>query len=281
MALSAFSGLAFATFLVPPVPAFFSTPPNDAIMRMGNQYGGQVTVVLGAIASLAFLAPTVGTRPAIRALALCFVLSFGAEAFGAATDIPFGPYDYTDRLGFMLGGLVPFNIPTSWFYLAVAALGMSARFLPARDDATTRWWWAFVAGLILTGWDLVMDPAMYRTEHWLWFVPDLSAAAAWVRLLGYDGYHGIPVANFLGWLLTGTLVTRAMLAVIPPSTWVRAVGPHAFPSILFAANGILPILICFRWGMVSAGVVGLFAMGVPLWLARRAPAIDPAIEPAP
>lgn len=272
VALSAFSGLAFATFLVPPVPAFFTTPPNDVMMRVGNQYGGQVTVILGAVAAFTFLAHAVGTRPAVRALALCFVLSFGAEAIGASTDIPFGPYDYTDRLGFMLGGLVPFNIPTSWFYLAVAALGMGARFLPARDDSATRWWWAFVAGLILTGWDLVMDPAMYRTEHWLWFVPDLSGAPAWVRLVGYDGYHGIPVANFLGWLLTGTLVTRAMLAVIPPSDWARAVGPHAFPSVLYAANGILPILICLRWGMVSAGVVGLVAMAIPLWLAWRAPA---------
>jgi len=116
-----------------------------------------------------------------------------------------------------------------------------------------------------------MDPAMYRTEHWLWFVPDLSAAPAWVRWLGYDGYHGIPVANFLGWILTGTLVTRAMLAVIPPSQWAHAVRPHAFPSILYAANGILPVLICLRWGMVSAGLVGIVAMGIPLALAWRAP----------
>lgn len=271
VALSAFSAVAFGTFLVPPVPAFFTQPPNDAVMRVASQYGGQVTVVLGAIATLAFLAHAVGSRPALRALAVCFALSFVAEALGAATDIPFGPYDYTDRLGFLMGGLVPFNIPTSWFYLAVAALGMGSRFLPARDDSTTRWWWAFVAGLILTGWDLVMDPAMYRTEHWLWSVPDLSAAPAWVRLVGYDGYHGIPVANFLGWILTGTLVTRAMLAVIPPSDWARAVGPHAFPRVLYAANGILPIVICLRWGMASAAVIGLVAMGVPLWLARGLP----------
>ncbi len=271
MALSAFSGLAFATFLLPPIPAFFTQPPNDVAMRVGYQFGGQITVVLGAIAGFAFLAHAVGTRSALRALAACFVLSLGAEALGAATDIPFGPYDYTTRLGFLVGGLVPFNIPTSWFYMAVAALGIGSRFLPARDDGTTRWWWAFVAALILTGYDLVMDPAMYRTEHWLWFVPDLSTSPAWVRWLGYDGYHGIPVANFLGWILTGTLVTRAMLAVIPPSQWAQAVRPHAFPSILYAANGILPVLICLRWGMVSAGLVGIVAMGIPLALAWRAP----------
>ena len=44
VALSAFSGLAFATFLVPPVPAFFTQPPNDVAMRVGSQFGGQITL---------------------------------------------------------------------------------------------------------------------------------------------------------------------------------------------------------------------------------------------
>jgi putative membrane protein len=275
VALSAFSAVAFGTFLVPPVPAFFTQPPNDVAMRVGSQFGGQITVVLGAIAGFAFLAHAVGTRPALRALAVCFVLSLGAEALGAATDIPFGPYDYTTRLGFLIGGLVPFNIPTSWFYMAVAALGIGARFLPARDDGPTRWWWAFVTALILTSYDLVMDPAMFRTEHWLWAVPETAALRPWQQLLLFDGYYGIPVVNFLGWILTGTLVARAIVAVIPPTTWAAVVAPSRFPAVLYAANGVLPIVICLRWGMAPAAVVGIVAMGVPLALAargRRSPA---------
>jgi putative membrane protein len=270
VALSGFSAIAFATFLVPPIPEFFRRPTNQAIMDFSYRFGGQSTVVLGAIAAIAFLADAVGTRRTLQALAICFVLSFTAEAVGTVTGYPFGPYVYTERLGFLIAGLVPFNIPTSWFYLLVAGLGLCARLLPARDDGASKWWWAFVAALILTAWDLVMDPAMFRTEHWLWQLPDLRGAPAWQRLLGTDAYFGVPPANFLGWVLTGTLVARAMLAVIPPSDWVRQVGPHRFPWQLYAANGILPITICLRWGMAPAALAGIVAMGIPLALAWRA-----------
>jgi uncharacterized membrane protein len=80
-------------------------------------------------------------------------------------------------------------------------------------------------------------------------------------LVSRDAYFGVPPANFLGWILTGTLVTRAMLAVIPPSIWAAKVAPHQFPLALYAANAILPITICLRWGMAPAAFVGIVAMG--------------------
>jgi uncharacterized membrane protein len=272
VALSVFSAVAFATFLVPPIPEFFRRPTNQAIMDFSYRFGGQTTVVLGAVAAIWFLASAAGWRRTLQALAICFALSFAAEAIGTVTGYPFGPYIYTERLGFLIAGLVPFNIPTSWFYLLVAGLGLCGRLLPARDDGANKWWWAFVAALILTAWDLVMDPAMFRTEHWLWQLPDLSAAPAWQRLLGSDVYFGVPPANFLGWVLTGTLVARAMLAVIPPSDWVARVAPHRFPLQLYAANAILPITICLRWGMAPAALLGMLAMGIPLLMAWRADA---------
>lgn len=269
VALQAFSGIAFATFLVPPIPAFFQRPMNQAIMDVSYRFGGQLTVTIGAVAGIAFLSHAVGWRRTLQALALVFVIAFTAEAVGTVTGAPFGPYIYTDRLGYRLLGLVPFNIPTSWFYMLVASLGIASRLLPGRDDGMSRWWWAFVAALIMTAWDLVMDPAMFETEHWLWQVPDLSNAPVWQRLLGHDGYFGIPVVNFLGWILTATIVARTTLALIPPSEWVSRVAPHDFPLALYAANGLLPILICLRWGMVPAGLVGIVAMGIPLWAAHR------------
>jgi putative membrane protein len=270
VALQAFSGIAFATFLVPPIPAFFQRPMNQAIMDVSYRFGGQLTVTIGAVAGIAFLSHAVGWRRTLQALALVFVIAFTAEAVGTVTGAPFGPYIYTDRLGYRLFGLVPFNIPTSWFYMLVASLGIASRLLLGRDDGMSRWWWAFVAALIMTAWDLVMDPAMFETEHWLWQVPDLSSAPTWQRLLGYDGYFGIPVVNFLGWILTATIVARTTLALIPPSEWVARVAPHDFPLALYAANGLLPIVICLRGGMVPAGVVGIVVMGVPLWCALRA-----------
>ncbi len=268
--LSVFSAYAFSTFLVPPYPAWLMTPTNQSVMRIGFTFGGQTTVVLGAVSGLAFLGACIGLSRAAMVFAVSFLLSLASELAGTSTGLPFGAYAYTDQLGYKIAGLVPFNIPTSWFYMLVASLAICGRFLPAKDDNASRWWWALVGGLVLTAWDVSMDPAMVKTTHWLWLVPDLSTQSAFAQFIGTPFFFGMPLTNWLGWLLTGVLVARAMLMLVPPSTWAREVSPSRLPLALYAANGLLPIAICLAQDMVLAGVLGALAMGWPLVLALRA-----------
>jgi hypothetical protein len=56
--------------------------------------------------------------------------------------------------------------------------------------------------------------------------------------------------------------------------------------VLYAINGIMPIAICFRHGMVWAGVLGTIAMTIPLALAvaaglRRRSGVVRAGDPMP
>jgi putative membrane protein len=268
--LSIFSAFAFATFLSPPTPAWLNTPTNAKALAFGFTWGGQSTVVLGAIAGWCFLAWAIGAARATVVFVVSFVLSLTSELAGTSTGFPFGVYGYTTRLGYLIGGLVPFNIPTSWFYMLVASLAICGRLLDAKDDNVSKWWWSLVAAFVLTAWDVSMDPAMVKTAHWLWRLPDLSNAHPVAQFVGTDFFFGMPITNWLGWLLTGILVSRAMLQLVPPSTWARAVSPHNFPLVLYAVNGLLPIAICFRQDMVLAGVLGTIAMGLPLLLAVRA-----------
>ena len=266
---SAFSAFAFSTFLIPPFPAWLQTPQNQAVMRVGYMYGGQTTVVLGAIAGFAFLASCIGVARTSIVFAIAFALSLAAELTGTSTGLPFGVYGYSDQLGYKIAGLVPFNIPTSWFYMLVASLSICGRFLAPKDDGVSKWWWALVAGMVLTAWDVSMDPAMVKTTHWLWSVPDLSHASAVSRFIGTPFFFGMPLTNWLGWLLTGVLVARTMLALVPPTTWVRVVAPSSLPLALYAVNGLLPLAICFAQDMVLAGVLGTIAMALPLFGALR------------
>ncbi|MCU0635533.1 MAG: carotenoid biosynthesis protein [Gemmatimonadaceae bacterium] len=269
-ALSVFSAVAFATFLIPPYPDWLMTPVNQKIMTFGYRFGGQTTVVLGAVAGLAYLLDCIDARRAIQVFVVSFVLSLAAELAGTMTGLPFGVYAYTDLLGYKILGHVPFNIPTSWFYMLVAALAMCGRILPAKDDGVSRWWWAFIAGTMLTVWDVSMDPAMVKTSHWLWHIPDLSQKSAFERFIGEPIFYGMPITNWLGWELTGVLVARAMLAIVPPGDWARHTSPSNLPLALYAANGVLPIVICFTWGMIPAGIIGTIVMGIPLIAAWRA-----------
>jgi putative membrane protein len=266
---SAFSAFAFATFLRPPYPEWLLTAQNQKVMAIGYMYGGATTVTLGAIVGLAFLAHAVGMRKALLTFAIAFLLAFTSEYAGTVTDYPFGAYEYTSQLGYKILGRVPFNIPTSWFYMLVASLAMCGRFLPSKDDTVSKWWWALVGGTVLTLWDVSMDPAMVKTNHWFWQIGDLSDRSAFEQWIGKPIFFGMPITNWLGWLLTGVLVARVMLAIVPPSEWVAKVAPHRLPIALYAINGLLPLAICFRWDMVPAGVLGTIAMGIPLWAALR------------
>lgn len=272
---SVFSAFAFSTFLIPPYPDWLQTPTNQMVMRHGYRFGGQLTVLLGATAGFAFLAWRVGVKRTLQVFGVAFALSLGAELAGTKTGLPFGVYGYSDLLGYKILGLVPFNIPTSWFYMLVASLAICGRLLTPGHTNVSKWWWAFVAAIVLTAWDVSMDPAMVKTQHWLWNVPDLSNTSAISRFIGTPFFYGMPLTNWLGWILTGTVVARAMLMIVTPVEWATVIAPSRIPLVLYGVNGVLPIAICFAQDMPVAGVLGLLAMALPLALAVRSGAHQP------
>jgi uncharacterized membrane protein len=261
------SGVAFATFLAPPAPAWLMTPANQKFAAMMFTFGGQTTVVLGAIAGIWHAAARLGWRTAMLIFASAFVVSLSAELAGTTTGYPFGPYSYTTQLGYLIGGRVPFNIPTSWFFMLYASLAICGRMLRADDTNASRWRWAVVAAFVLTAWDVSMDPAMVATTHWLWHLPPATGASPLQRIFLGDLFYGMPLTNWLGWLLTGLVVARVMLAIVPPTAWAAKVSPSRLPFILYAVNGVFPILICAGRGMWWAVALGTLAMAVPLALA--------------
>ena len=271
-----FSGIAFATFLAPPAPAWLQTPGNQRVAAFMFMFGGQTTVVLGALAGVLHAASRLGWRTALGIFAVAFSISLASELTGTTTGYPFGPYSYTTQLGFLIGGRVPFNIPTSWFFMLYSSLAICGRMLDARDDSVAKWRWAAAAALVLTAWDVSMDPAMVATTHWLWHLPSHEGASMLRRLFLTGFFYGMPLTNWLGWLLTGFVVARALLAIVPPSRWAARVSPSRLPLVLYAANGVLPLLICAGRGMWWAVVLGATAMGIPLVLAWRRPASAPA-----
>ncbi len=280
--LTIFSGLAFATFLSPPIPAWLSTPANQKITAFGFKWGGQSTVVLGALAGLLHAVGRLGRRTAITVFVASFGISLGSELLGTGTGLPFGPYSYTNQLGYKILGLVPFNIPTSWFFMLYCSLAICGRLLPSTDDSKSRWWWALIAGIVLTAWDVSMDPAMVASVHWLWHLPSLEGMSLWQNILIGGHFYGMPLTNWLGWLLTGIIVARVMLAIVPPSRWARDVSPSNFPLVLYGVNAVLPLGICYGHGLWLAFVLGAIAMAIPLGLAvwKRPRTVPSAVRTA-
>ena len=265
--LMIFSGIAFATFLSPPFPTWLQTPTNQKIMVFGFKWGGQTTVVFGALAGLLHSVRRLGTGTAIWVFIASFGISLGSELLGTSTGLPFGPYSYTNQLGYKVLGLVPFNIPTSWFFMLYCSLAICGRLLPVKDDSTSKWYWSLMAGFVLTAWDVSMDPAMVASVHWVWHLPSLEGMPLWQNILIGGHFYGMPLTNWLGWLLTGIVVSRVMLSIVPPTRWARDVSPTNFPLVLYGVNALLPLGICFGRGLWMAFVLGAIAMAIPLGLA--------------
>jgi hypothetical protein len=79
----------------------------------------------------------------------------------------------------------------------------------------------------------------------------------------------MPLTNWIGWVLTATLIARLMLAIVPPARWARLVAPATLPLVLYAVNGVMPIATIARHGYWLAAALGTAAMALPLVLALR------------
>ena len=148
-----------------------------------------VTVVVFFLASTTHALVHRGPRWAGAYVLVTGGLGLVAEALGTATGVPFGAYDYADSLGPKLLG-VPVVIPLAWAMFAYPCLVVGQRLARTALGA------AAVGGFALASWDLFLDPQMVEAGHWRF--TDVTASL--------PGAPGIPVSNYLGWLLVAWLM---------------------------------------------------------------------------
>jgi putative membrane protein len=179
-------------------------------------------------------------------LACVFIVSLAFESVGVATGLVDGPYHYSLKLGPLFLGLVPFLIPVAWFMMMYPSFVIADWLVPARGRGWRILAVAAVGGLVMTAWDLVMDPVMVRGGHWIWEV---------------DGaYFGIPLQNFWGWWLT-TFVTFLVFLLFNPSSPQTPDGSHDGLAILsYATTGLGNTIGALLVGLGGPALVGFFAM---------------------
>ncbi|MBN1994100.1 MAG: carotenoid biosynthesis protein [Anaerolineae bacterium] len=206
----------------------------------GARWGIFAGVVLQAGVVILLLYRHWGLTRMLGTVAGIIGLTWGVEAVGSATGLPFGAYHYTDKLQPQLAH-VPLLIPLAWLMMLPPAWAVAYQL-----TGTTRGW-AFVgvSALALTAWDLFLDPQMVAWGLWVWENP--------------GGYFGIPWSNYLGWLLASALITALLR---PPKLPV-------YPLLLiYTITWLLETIgLIFFWGLPGPAVVGFVGMGSLVWLA--------------
>lgn len=182
-------------------------------------------------------------------------ISLGSELLGTSTGFPFGDYSYLSGLGYKIGGLVPFTIPLSWFYVGLAAYLLARVGLNVdRKPTLLRHLGAIALGAaIFTSWDFALEPAMSQTAVPFWFWEEPGA------------FFGTPYRNYAGWFGTSALFMSVAALLwrtikIPKLQKPQLILPlivyltnFIFAAVMSCAAGYwIPVLLGFAVGVVPA-----------------------------
>lgn len=188
-----------------------------------------------------------GLRRTLVFGATVWPLAWLAEFSSTRVGIPFGLYHYTGltRGRELYIADVPFFDSLSFTFLAYAALCLTRGTLAGRT--VTLGGTAMLAGFLMMMLDVVIDPAAVRGERW--FLGHIFSYAS-------EGvYFGVPLSNFAGWWLVGTVGVASYEAC------ARLVGPSG-PGRVGVGIALYYAVLGFNLGVTAwIGEWGALAVG--------------------
>ena len=243
--------------------------------------GLKVLTAVLALFSISHSWYSLGGRLTTAFFVLSAAIAWAYEQVGVMTGLVFGAYHYTDYLGGKLGD-VPLLIPLAWFMMIYPSYVIANLIVDGRPLGTARGLGRLVAlaatsAVVMTAWDLVIDPILSG-----------PSVKAWIWETG-GPYFGIPIQNYLGWLVTTFTVYLAYRAV--EQRWSPRLTPEAYApgaaSGLGVAAASLPVA---AYGLMLAAdllsgvapaqlpLIGPVVMGAPLigaaWRLLARPDLD-------
>ncbi|MEL7244402.1 MAG: gamma-carotene 1'-hydroxylase CruF [Cyanobacteria bacterium J06641_2] len=232
---------------------------GETAMQLSMANGGVVDIIFGIVAVSIYACRVLGWKTWLGFLVPSVFISVGSELLGTSTGFPFGDYSYLSGLGYKIGGLVPFTIPLSWFYVGLSVYLIARSGLKVAEKPTLIRHIAAIAigALLFTSWDFALEPAMSQTAFpfWYWETP--------------GDFYGTPYRNYLGWFGTSALFmgTAALIWGNKPVKLWRS--QLVLPLIVYLSNFIFAAGLSLGDGYVIPVSLGLILGVVPaivLWL---------------
>ncbi|MCU4926307.1 carotenoid biosynthesis protein [Halobacteria archaeon AArc-dxtr1] len=183
---------------------------------------------------------------ALGCLGVLTAYTYAIEMIGVQTDWPYGAFEYTIQLGPMLLGEVPLALPLFFIPLVLNAYLLTLLLLGDRADRAVIRLPVAVAAVVAI--DLVLDPAAVAVGFWAF----------------EEGvYYGVPVSNYLGWLLSGTVAV-----VLVDLAFDREALLARVRECVFVLDDLVSFVLL--WGSINllygnwiaAAVAGAFCVGL-------------------
>jgi len=129
-----------------------------------------------------------------KSLVILFVLSFYAisiETLAIITGFPYSSFQYTEMIGYKILGYTPYTVPFAYVPLFLGC------FYLAMLKTKVKWKIIVLATMLVLITDLVLDPAAVALKFWIYASQGL--------------FYGVPLMNFMGWILSGFLASLLTL----------------------------------------------------------------------
>jgi bisanhydrobacterioruberin hydratase len=152
---------------------------------MRYEWGSMVSILVILIPLAYFLIKEYGWLFCIHTLTILSIYAMTVEYIGLTTGIPYGDFIYTGNLGYKIHGILPITVGLSW---APLLLGSIAITYTITKNKIYRF---FLPAIILVAFDMILDPASIAIGMWKYSDAGL--------------YYGVPVQNFIGWVISGSI----------------------------------------------------------------------------
>ncbi|WP_244395873.1 carotenoid biosynthesis protein [Beijerinckia indica] len=158
----------------------------------GTGSAAQLTAALSILALAVHAVIALGWVEATVFAAICLTVTFVMENIGVLTGFPFGRYTFIVGRDMPHIGVIPMIVGPLYFGMGYASWVIASLLIGFRVERPQSVYALIavplISAFVMTQWDVVMDPsASTLSGAWIWY--------------NSGGYFGVPLSNFLGWLL--------------------------------------------------------------------------------
>jgi bisanhydrobacterioruberin hydratase len=193
-----------------------------------------IFIILLSIPCFAAMILWLGWKNGLISIIILSLYAFSIETFAIITGFPYSPFHYTEMIGMKLFDYTPFTVPFAYVPLFLGCIYLAS--LRFKDNLKL----VIMSALLVLVSDLILDPAAVSLNFWVY---DYSSI-----------FYGVPLQNFLGWILTGILA--AILGLILFKKDLNIYKPPAMVSSLFLIISFWTAVCLYRQLWVP-GIIGV------------------------
>jgi putative membrane protein len=219
---------AVALFIAAYFPAKLTINPE-----MGVVSG--VFIIILAMPCYIALVRWIGLKKSLIILIVLSIYAISIETFAIVTGFPYSSFHYTEMIGYKIFGYTPYTVPFAYVPLFLGCFYLSMM----RTNDTKKM--VIITTLLVLATDFVLDPAAVALKFWVYTSNGI--------------FYGVPLMNFLGWILSGFLASLITLYFLKDHIQ-DVTKPSAVLSSLFL------ILVFWSGVCLYLGLLLPFLMGI-------------------